>query len=306
MPAPPPGGSAGQLRLIIVTGLSGSGKTTALRVLEDLGFFCIDNLPPALLPKFVELCQASAEISRAALGIDVRGREFLRGYRQARDAIDALGLSRRPEVLFLDSADDVLVRRFSETRRRHPLAGSGDLRDGIRLERDLLGELRDSADALIDTSQLNVHQLKELIIERYGAGQRRLAINLLSFGFKYGVPPEADMILDVRFLPNPFFVDELKRLTGTDEPVARYVLAADGTTEFLEHAMRLLDFVLPRYEREGKSYATIGIGCTGGRHRSVVVAEELARRLGKSRAEGDEAQSGAVVVTCRHRDMEKA
>jgi UPF0042 nucleotide-binding protein len=297
------GSSVGQLRLIIVTGLSGSGKTTALRVLEDLGYFCIDNLPPALLPKFVELCQASAEISRAALGIDVRGREFLRGYRQAREAIAALGLPGRPEVLFLDSADDVLVRRFSETRRRHPLAAGGDLRDGIRQERDLLGELRDGADALIDTSQLNVHQLKELIIERYGAGQRRLAIHLLSFGFKYGVPSEADMVLDVRFLPNPFFVDELKRLSGTDQLVSRYVLGADGTTEFLQHAEGLLGFVLPRYEREGKSYATVAIGCTGGRHRSVAVAEELAQRLTARTSGTGEAP---LAVTVRHRDMEKA
>ena len=267
--------------VVIVTGLSGSGKSTAIRVLEDLGFYCIDNLPVVLTPKFIELCQNSEEdIQRVAFGIDLRERAFLGGYPAVLEDIRREG--HRVEILYLDAADDVLVRRFSETRRPHPLAEGANVAAGITREREKLAGLKGLADRIIDTSAYTVHQLRDELRRLLGdavGGEAAMRVSLLSFGYKYGLPTDADIVLDVRFLPNPFFVDELKPLAGTDEAVARYVLERTETQEFLALTTAMLDFALPLYVREGKRYLTVGLGCTGGRHRSVALAEELERRL---------------------------
>jgi RNase adapter protein RapZ len=283
------------LRAVVVTGLSGSGKSTALKVLEDLGYYCIDNLPVALLPKFVELWQSSREdVSRVALGIDVRERRFLHDFPHVFDELRAAGAE--PEVIYLDASDDVLVRRFSETRRPHPAAEGGSVADGIRREREALRELRALATRIIDTSAFTVHELRaalRALLETTETGT--MTISLVSFGYKHGLPSDADLALDCRFLPNPFFVEELRPKTGMDPDVAAYVLDRPDAHEFLTHVLALLAFTLPRYQREGKSYLTIAIGCTGGRHRSVVLVEELRRRLA---ALGNR-------VLARHRDLER-
>jgi RNase adapter protein RapZ len=285
------------LHVVIVTGLSGSGKSTAIRVLEDLGFYCIDNLPVVLTPKFIELCQNSEEdIQRVALGIDLRERAFFGEYHAVLDEVRREG--HRVEILYLDAADDVLVRRFSETRRPHPLAEGSDVAAGIAREREGLVGLKALADRIIDTSAYTVHQLRDelrrLLADTAG-GEVAMRVSLLSFGYKYGVPADADVVLDVRFLPNPFFIDELKPLAGTDEPVARYVLERTETQEFLALTTAMLDFALPLYVREGKRYLTVALGCTGGRHRSVVLAEELQRRL----------DSHGYPVRVQHRDVSR-
>ena len=269
------------MHVVIVTGLSGSGKSTAIRVLEDLGFYCIDNLPVVLTPKFIELCQNSEEdIPRVALGIDLRERAFLGDYPAVLEDIRRAG--HRVEILYLDAADDVLVRRFSETRRPHPLAEGANVAAGIERERQGLAGLKGLADRIIDTSAFTVHQLRDelrrLLADASG-GEAAMRVLLLSFGYKYGLPTDTDIVFDVRFLPNPFFVEELRPLAGTDDAVARYVLERDETQEFLALTTALLDFSLPLYVREGKRYLTVGLGCTGGRHRSVALAHELERRL---------------------------
>jgi UPF0042 nucleotide-binding protein len=283
------------LRAIVVTGLSGSGKTTALHVLEDLGFYCIDNLPVALLPRFVELWESSREeVTRVALGIDARERHFLHDFPRVFDELRAAGV--QLEVLYLEASDAVLQRRFSETRRPHPAAHDGTLAEGIRRERETLRGIREVADRIIDTSAFTVHELRAALrqlLETPEAG--RMTVSLVSFGYKYGLPTDADLAFDCRFLPNPFFVEELRPRIGTDPAVAAYVLERDDTQEFLDHVLELLRFAIPRYQREGKSYLTIAIGCTGGRHRSVVLAEELQRRL---------APLGHRVLV-RHRDTER-
>jgi UPF0042 nucleotide-binding protein len=269
------------VHVVIVTGLSGSGKSTAIRVLEDLGFYCIDNLPVVLTPKFIELCQNSEEdIPRVALGIDLRERAFLGDYPAVLDDIRRAG--HRVEILYLDAADDVLVRRFSETRRPHPQAEGANVAAGIARERQGLAGLRGLADRIIDTSAFTVHQLRDelrrLLADAAG-GETAMRVVLLSFGYKYGLPTDTDIVLDLRFLPNPFFVEELRVLDGTDAAVARYVLERAETQEFLALTTALLDFSLPLYVREGKRYLTVGLGCTGGRHRSVALVGELERRL---------------------------
>lgn len=269
------------MHVVIVTGLSGSGKSTAIRVLEDLGFYCIDNLPVVLTPKFIELCQNSEEdIPRIALGIDLRERAFLGDYASVLEDIRRAG--HRVEILYLDAADDVLVRRFSETRRPHPLAEGSNVAAGIARERQGLAGLKGLADRIIDTSAFTVHQLRDelrrLLADVAGA-EAAMRVLLLSFGYKYGLPTDTDIVLDVRFLPNPFFVEELRALDGTDPAVARYVLERTETQEFLALTTALLDFSLPLYVREGKRYLTVGLGCTGGRHRSVALVGELERRL---------------------------
>jgi UPF0042 nucleotide-binding protein len=269
------------VHVVIVTGLSGSGKSTAIRVLEDLGFYCIDNLPVVLTPKFIELCQNSEEdIPRVALGIDLRERAFLGDYPAVLEDIRRAG--HHVEILYLDAADDVLVRRFSETRRPHPLAEGANVAAGIERERQGLAGLKALADRIIDTSAFTVHQLRDelrrLLADAAG-GEAAMRVTLLSFGYKYGVPTDIDIVFDVRFLPNPFFVEELRLLAGTDEAVSRYVLERDETQEFLALTTALLDFSLPLYVREGKRYLTVGLGCTGGRHRSVALVHELERRL---------------------------
>jgi UPF0042 nucleotide-binding protein len=280
------------MRIVIVTGVSGAGKSTALKALEDLGFYCVDNMPLPLLPRFVELLHQSGETSQAALVVDAREGDFLTGYRET---FEELRRSQHQlEVLFLDASDDVLVRRFSETRRRHPLAGE-DLREGIVREREMLRGLREEKNcAFVDTANLNVHQLKGVIQERYRRGGEVLGITLLSFGYKHGLPAEADVVLDVRFLPNPYFVEALSASTGEDQQVREFVLENADGRDFVDRAQALVEFMLPRAEREGKAYLTVAIGCTGGRHRSVAVVQELAKRLPKRHP-----------LTVRHRDLSR-
>jgi UPF0042 nucleotide-binding protein len=279
------------MKLVVVTGVSGAGKSTALRALEDMGYYAADNLPLPLVPKFLELVSARPDIDRAALGIDARGGEFLDGATAIFADIERMGHA--VEILFLDASDEILIRRFSETRRKHPLADM-DIRTGILKEREKLAVLRQAADALVDTGTLTVHVLRALIMERYGHRDGDLAVTLLSFGFKHGIPVEADMVLDVRFLPNPFFVPQLSALSGEDEAVARFVLEDPETKPFVDKAEALVAVSVEGFQREGKSYATVAIGCTGGRHRSVAIAKELGRRLG-----------GRFSVSIRHRDIQR-
>lgn len=265
------------LRIVIITGLSGSGKSTASHALEDMGFFCVDNLPIALLPKLIELHSVMlGEYSKIALVMDLREKEFLRTYpeRFARFAEQGFPL----EILFLEAADEVLVRRYSETRRSHPLAGGGSVLEGIRREREMLAGLRGMATMVIDTSTYNVHQLQSAIRQLFGQGPmgRRMALTFLSFGYSRGIPPEADLVIDVRFLPNPYFIEELKELPGNDGKIGEYLAGFAETRDFLARFQNLLEFLLPFYEREGKAYLTVAVGCTGGKHRSVAVAEKLA------------------------------
>ncbi|MBT0654721.1 RNase adapter RapZ [Geomobilimonas luticola] len=265
------------MRIVIITGLSGSGKSTAVRVLEDEGFFCLDNLPITLFPTFVELVDKSKDKVRdVALVMDIRGRDFLEGYEQVFQQIRDAGHT--VEIIFFDATDEVLVRRFSETRRRHPVQESGgSVPEGIHLERELLAGLRRLATLVIDTSELNVHQLKELVSARLKGeeGPAGMTVHLQSFGYRYGIPLESDLVFDVRFLPNPHFVPELKPFPGTDPQVRGFVMEKPATTTFLAKLQDMLDFLLPAYRQEGKSYLTISIGCTGGRHRSVVITEQL-------------------------------
>lgn len=281
--------------LVLVTGMAGAGKSTAIRALEDAGYFCIDNLPVVLLPRLIELARSGEGIApRLALVVDAREKNFLS---QAPQVIEAVRGAGHPlSILFLDAADEALIRRFSETRRRHPLAPRGTVPEGIALERKVLAPLRALADEVADTSHLSVHELKEFVQSRYGGeAQHGLVVNVVSFGYRHGLPPQADVVLDVRFLPNPYFVPELKGLPGTDPRVAGWVLAHPETQEFLTRAGGLLLFLLPRYLAEGKSYLTVAVGCTGGRHRSVALAEALAQRFG----------AAASQVRVRHRDVEK-
>jgi UPF0042 nucleotide-binding protein len=275
--------------VVVVTGLSGAGKSQALHTLEDLGFFCVDNLPTVLAPEAVLLCERGG-MMRVALGIDVRVREFLGETQNVLQLLEANG-QRDVQVLFIDASDQTLLRRFSESRRPHPLAaesgqeGALAVLDGVRIERERLAPLRASATRVIDSTDTSVHDLRRILVAHFGptaGGTRRMATRIVSFGFKYGMPVDADVVLDVRFLDNPFFVPELRLLTGLDQAVILHVLSAPETQEFLTRCRALLEYVLPRYEREGKSYLTIAIGCTGGRHRSVVVAEALARELNAS------------------------
>lgn len=282
-------------QIVVVTGLSGAGRSTALRVLEDAGFFCVDNLPPALAPDLLSLAHHQGKLERVGLGIDVRTGAFLNGAEQTLSALEREG--HEVQVIFLDCADDVLVRRFSETRRPHALARDGDLHGAIAGERERVAGLRARADIVIDTTELNVHDLRRHLIDyiRRDTAHPSMVVRLLSFGFKYGIPAHADLVLDLRFLPNPHFVEALRPKTGMDPEVSKYVLEAPQTQEFLRRLRPLLDFSLPQYAREGKAYLTVAVGCTGGRHRSVAIAEELGRQLGSAHE---------VVVS--HRDSERA
>lgn len=265
------------LHIVVVTGMSGAGRSSALRVLEDLGYFCVDNLPPALAPQLVSLLEG--ELSRVGFGIDVRTGSFLEG---AEDVIGQLkGRGHDTEVIFLDCKDDVLVRRFSETRRPHPLAQGADVLKAIRAERGRLAALRQLARHTIDTTQCSVHDLRSSLIDYItrGGSRPQMAVRVVSFGFKYGLPVDADLVFDLRFLPNPHFVAELREKTGLDAAVADYVMATDAAQELIGDVRALLEHTLPRHQREGKAYLTIGVGCTGGRHRSVAFAEELGRWL---------------------------
>lgn len=265
--------------VVVITGLSGAGRSTALRVLEDAGFFCVDNLPPGLAPQLLELLEHEGKLGRVGLGIDVRTGAFLNGAENTLAELEASG--HHVEVIFLDCADDVLVRRFSETRRPHALSRSGDLQGAIGRERERLAGLRDRADIVIDTTGFTVHDLRHHLMDYVGRDPNRpsMVVRLVSFGFKFGIPVHADLVFDLRFLPNPHFVQALRPKIGTDPEVSAYVLEAPETKELFRHLQPLLDFLIPQYAREGKAYLTVALGCTGGRHRSVAVAEELARRL---------------------------
>lgn len=285
------------LRLVIISGLSGSGKTYAIKCFEDLGFFCVDNLPPALLPKFAELClQRGKDMQNIALGIDIRERGFFSDFLSNLDSLKSLGYS--VELLFLDARDEILVRRFSESRRPHPLLPQSPVLDGVRLERDRLIELRRRADRIIDTSDLTVHELKDLLARHYlqQAQGYNLTISLLTFGFKFGVPYDIDLLFDVRFLRNPNFVADLKPLTGEEHRVQSFILDDPNAKTFLEHLEGLFKFLLPLFERERRSYLTIAIGCTGGRHRSVTIASLLRNSFA----------SLGHNVTLRHRDLHRS
>ena len=279
--ARPPEGrhpSLSDLRLVVITGLSGAGKTEASRVLEDAGYYVVDNLPASLIPTFAELCRKSAGIDRAALVIDIRGREFFADAAAALAQIESEGVPF--EILFLEADEDTLIQRYKESRRRHPMAPEGRVADGIAEERLRLGPLRGRAHRIIDTGGLPRADLRARLRDLYAGGPpARLRISVVSFGFKHGLPPDADLVLDVRFLPNPFYVPELRARSGREPEVAEYVLGWPATRRFLDLASALLDFLVPNYQSEGRAELVIAIGCTGGRHRSVVVARSLAEHL---------------------------
>lgn len=281
-------------RVVILTGVSGSGKSTALRALEDAGFYCVDNLPIVFLEKLLELSAHTAgEVTRIALVVDAREGRFLSEAPRVIEEVRRRGT--RVEVIFFDATDDALLRRYSETRRRHPL-GTGSVPEGIAAERKALEGLKEIADEVVDTSSLNVHELKRLVHARFVEGEvEKMGVTVVSFGFRYGLPSHADVVLDVRFLPNPYFVPELKPYPGTDARVSEFVLSQADARAFLDRSLDLCNFLLPRYRAEGKSYLTIAIGCTGGRHRSVAVAAAMAAAL---HAAGSD-------VRLWHRDLEK-
>jgi UPF0042 nucleotide-binding protein len=267
------------LRLMVITGLSGSGISTASHALEDLGFFCVDNLPPPLLPKLIDLAQGSKKFDRLAIGLDARNVEDVQGTLRMLAKLSKEGID--IEILFLEASDDVLLRRFSVSRRPHPLGRHGlPISEAIQTERLIMHPIRERATRVLDSSDLNVHECKRLI-QSYttGGAPRDLFISLMSFGFRYGVPSEADIVWDVRFLPNPHFIEDLRPKTGLDKPVQDFVYGRNETAQFLEHFLRLVDATLPAYENEGKSHLTLAIGCTGGKHRSVAITERIAAHL---------------------------
>jgi UPF0042 nucleotide-binding protein len=284
------------LDVTIITGMSGAGRSEAAHVLEDLGFFVIDNLPPMLIGKVAELARTTEKPIRYALVVDVRSGDFLHDLSTAIDELHKHGAHTR--VLFLDASDDVLVRRYEASRRRHPLSDTERVSDGIARERTLLGSLKGESDLIVDTSNLNVHELRDRLRELFAetAVDGTLQVNVVSFGYKHGLPLDVDLVFDCRFLPNPHWIDELRPLTGLDLPVREYVLAQPGTKEFLTELDHLLAMTLPGYEREGKAYLSIGVGCTGGRHRSVVVAEQLAERL----------RGHGYYAAVHHRDVDRS
>ncbi|MCZ7525797.1 MAG: RNase adapter RapZ [Acidimicrobiia bacterium] len=285
-----------ELDLTIITGMSGAGRSEAANVLEDLGFFVIDNLPPALIAKVAELARGREQSTRYALVVDVRSGAFVQDLDSA--LAELRGRGARTRVVFLDASDDVLVRRFEATRRRHPLADSDRVSEGIARERQLLGGLKGEADIVLDTSTLNVHELRDrlraLFVE--DGGDELLQTSIVSFGYKHGLPLDVDLVFDCRFLPNPHWVDELRPLRGTDPQVRGYVLDQPETAAFVEHLEGLFALLLPAYVREGKSYLSIGVGCTGGHHRSVVLAEEL----------GGVLERMGFRPTIHHRDVDRA
>lgn len=275
--------SQGRTQVVVVTGLSGAGKSTAIHALEDLGFYCCDNLPTGFAPEMVDLCERGG-IHRIALGFDARLGNFLVAVDEVMDALDASG-TRDLHVLFIDASDESIVRRFSETRRPHPLAPEGDVLEGIHEERERLSPLRARATRVLDTTRFSVHELRRALVAQfsplssYGGDLGRMVTRIVSFGFKFGAPVDCDIVLDVRFIANPFFVPHMKHRPGTDADVAAFVLETPEAQTFVDQVDALLASTIPLYAREGKAYLTVGIGCTGGRHRSVAVSEELAKRL---------------------------
>ena len=282
-----------QADIVVITGMSGAGRSTAAKSLEDLGWFVVDNLPPGLLPTMVDLAaRSNGAVPRIAAVVDVRSRAFSTDLKSAITELGARGAAAR--VVFLEAAEDTLVRRFDSERRPHPLQGTGRVTDGIAAERELLREVRGDADLMIDTTRLNVHELRSRMRDFFGRGTTvGLRLSIVSFGYKYGLPVDADLVADCRFLPNPHWIAELAPMTGQDEPVREYVLSRPGAGEFLYHYAELLNVVLPGYEREGKRFVTLAIGCTGGKHRSVAMADELAARIA----------GAGVDVQVVHRDL---
>lgn len=271
------------MKFVIVTGLSGAGKTQTMRCMEDFGYFCIDNLPPALIPKFVEICrQAEGKLEKVAIVIDIRGGEFFDDLFNGLKSLIEMGYEY--EILFLDASDDVLVKRYKESRRNHPLAKSDRIINGITEEREILSDVYSKATHVIDTTNLSTRQLREELQKIYVTGEKfeSLIITVMSFGFKYGVPNDADLIFDVRFLPNPYYVEELKSHSGNEESVKSYVLNWPEALEFVKKVDDLLEFLIPYYIKEGKTQLVIGIGCTGGRHRSVVISNAIYENLKKN------------------------
>lgn len=273
-------GSTTDTQMVIITGMSGAGKTVAIQSFEDLGFFCVDNLPPTLLPKFLELMRESdSKMNRVALVMDLRGREFFDSLFKALDDLaESSWVS--PQILFLDADDATLVRRYKETRRFHPLAQKGRPLEGIKLEREILEELKGRAQLIYNTSNLKPKELREKILEEFSSNKKStFTVNVMSFGFKHGIPIDADLVFDVRFLPNPHYIEHMRPKTGLDEDVSTYVLKWNETHKFLEKVLDLLSFMLPHYKREGKAQLIIAIGCTGGQHRSVALAEQIAKNF---------------------------
>ncbi|MDO5629201.1 MAG: RNase adapter RapZ [Mobilicoccus sp.] len=278
--------------LILLTGMSGAGRSTAVHAMEDLGWYVVDNLPPAMLPQLADVALGSRAVQRLAAVVDVRTREFFSDFAAALMALRENGHS--PRVVFVDANDETLVRRFESVRRPHPLQGEGRLLDGIAEERHLLSDLRSEADLLVDTSGINVHQLTAKVRQMLGGtSSARLRIAIVSFGFKYGVPLDADTVFDMRFLPNPYWIPELRGHTGLEEPVADYVFAQPEATEFIDRAVDLMEPMLAGYLKEGRRYITVSVGCTGGKHRSVAVAERLAEEL----------RTPAIATLLFHRDL---
>jgi len=267
------------ISIVILSGISGSGKSTAVKALEDLGYFCLDNLPPTLIATFIELSKNSAEeITKIGIVMDIREGVFFERVPEVIEELKKKGNS--VELLFLESSDEVLVKRYKETRRKHPLSADGNILEGISQEREILTKVKNIADHVIDTSSFNVHQLREIVQDLFGkTAARKISLNFLSFGYKYGFPYDADLVLDVRFLPSPHFIEGLRDLNGLDKEVRDFVFEHEDTSEFIEKVVDFLEFLIPRYEKEGKSYLTVAIGCTGGKHRSVVIANEIEERF---------------------------
>ncbi|HFN2741177.1 TPA: RNase adapter RapZ [Enterococcus faecium] len=282
------------LQLVIITGMSGAGKTVAIQSFEDMGYFCIDNMPPRLIPKFWELIKESGKVTKMALGVDLRSRSFFEEIQNMLIEIENTNFI-DTSILFLDASDEELVARYKETRRAHPMAMDGLITEGIRKERAILDDLKAQASVIIDTTTLTPRQLREKINESFKSkGDQGFRIEFVSFGFKYGLPIDSDIVMDVRFLPNPHYIPELRPLTGKDQPVYDYVMSFDGTQSFYHKFLDLLETVLPGYIKEGKSSLTVAIGCTGGQHRSVALTERLANALGKN-----------YKVNVTHRDKDK-
>jgi UPF0042 nucleotide-binding protein len=278
------------LATIILTGLSGAGKTVALNAFEDSDYFCVDNLPASLIKTFVHLCHKTPDIPRIAVGIDIRERKFSVNLSET---ISSLSSTHNITIIYLEAKDDDILRRFKETRRPHPL-GHKDLKKAIKEERKILSDIRNVADRVIDTSSLTPHQLRKIIIQSYsGEGEKPMAVSLVSFGYKYGIPPEVDLLFDVRFLPNPNFISELKPFDGTTKIIKDFIFGEKETKGFLDKLYPLLRFLIPRYKEEGRNYLTIGIGCTGGKHRSPAIVEEIKKVLKKDK----------INVSITHRDI---
>jgi UPF0042 nucleotide-binding protein len=285
------------IHIVIITGLSGSGKSTAVRAMEDIGFFCVDNLPVVLLPKFISITlQSSPEIKQVAMVMDLRERRFTEKYQHIFEQLKEKGY--RIEILFLEASEESLLRRFNETRRSHPLSAQGSIQDGIDLEIEKLSPLRKMADKIIDTTETNIHQLKDVVQRHYlpVSEQKKMIINVTSFGYRYGLPADADLVIDVRFLPNPYYVESLKQYDGHQCAVEAYVLDNAEGHEFLRKSIDLMNFLIPLYAKEGKVRLNIALGCTGGHHRSVVMVNQFSSHF----------QAMKYIVHTSHRDINKS